>query len=154
MKLITASLGIELIENFNGSAFADWANVPDWAKPYVAALVEAGIVYGSQQADGIYILADDKIIREEMIAMVIRSLSADTPENNGDGDDVAGADTGLFNAPPDFDKVSNWAKDNVTFALRNEMINTDADGTVSPDRNARRDETAMILYKLLQYLGI
>ena len=46
---------------------------------------------------------------------------------------------GTFKALLDFDKVSVWAIDSVTFALRNEMINTDADGAVNPVRNAKRD---------------
>ena len=138
MKLVTVSLGIELINDYNGSAFVDWDGVQNWAKPYIAALFEEGIVYGSLQADGLYVYANNPITREEMITIVVRALGVEIT-------------IGGKSDATDFIEVSDWAKDSVAFALENEMINIDTDGSVCPARNAKRDETAMILYKLLQY---
>ncbi|MCL2164998.1 MAG: hypothetical protein FWH55_11560 [Oscillospiraceae bacterium] len=46
----------------------------------MAAAIEAGIVLGSAEQDGLYLFPDDNIIREEMIAMSARALGAEVPE--------------------------------------------------------------------------
>jgi len=140
MKLLAAALGLDLINNYDGSAFADWGEVTDWAKPYVAALVEAKIVYGSLQAGELYINADKKIIREEMIAMAVRALGVDP--------------SGSVASAPDIIDVSDWAADDVAFAVNNKMINTHSGGNINPKVNAKRDETAMIISKLLEFLEL
>jgi len=106
----------------------------------MAAAIEAGIVLGSAEQDGLYLFPDDNIICEEMIAMSARALGAEVPEG-GECD------------APDFDAVSEWAADDVAFAVENEMINM-RQGNVAPGSNATRAESAMILYKLLEYLGM
>jgi len=137
VKLIVASLNLEIINDYEGSRFADWDKVADWAKPYMAAAIEAGIVLGSAEAGGLYINADDNIIREQMIAMAIRSLEVDTLEEA-----VVGT--------PDASAVSEWAVSEVAFAVENKMINLH-DGNVNPIIDATRAEAAMILYMLLDY---
>ncbi|MCL2164776.1 MAG: S-layer homology domain-containing protein [Oscillospiraceae bacterium] len=140
-KLIVASLELELIYDYDGSdTFADWFDVQEWGRPYMAAAIEAGIVLGSAEGDGLYLFPDDNIIREEMIAMSVRALGAEVP---GGGECDA----------PDFDSVSEWAMNDVAFAVKNEMINL-RQGNVAPVSNATRAESAIILYKLLEYLGI
>ncbi|MCL2165568.1 MAG: S-layer homology domain-containing protein, partial [Oscillospiraceae bacterium] len=141
VKLIVASLELDLIYDYDGSgAFADWGDVQEWGRPYMAAAIEAGIVLGSAEQGGLYLFPDDNIIREEMIAMSVRALGAEVPEG-GECD------------APDFDAVSEWAMDDVAFAVENEMINM-RQGNVAPAANATRAESAMILYKLLEYLGM
>ena len=140
-KLIVASLELELIYDYDGSdTFADWFDVQEWGRPYMAAAIEAGIVLGSAEEGGLYLFPDDNIIREEMIAMSVRALGAEAPEG------------GECNAS-DFETVSEWAMDDVAFAVENEMINL-RQGNVAPGSNATRAESAMILYKLLEYLGM
>jgi len=140
-KLVVVCLDLELIDDYDGSEFADWADVADWAKPYIGAAVEAGILLGSKEADGVYLLPDDNITREEMIAMVVRALRANVP---GDGVSDA-ADRG---------DVSNWARDEVAFACNNGLINLDASGNINPRTDAKRSEAAMILSKMLEFLGL
>ncbi|MCL2165247.1 MAG: S-layer homology domain-containing protein, partial [Oscillospiraceae bacterium] len=141
IKLIVASLDLELIYDYDGSEFADWDAVADWAKPYVAAAVEEGIVLGSTLEDGIYILADDNIIRQEMIAMFVRALGIDIAE---------GAESDLA----DFDEIDDWAKDYVVFVADEGMINIDAAGNTRPKDDATRAEAAMVLFYLLDYLEL
>ncbi|MCL2164558.1 MAG: S-layer homology domain-containing protein [Oscillospiraceae bacterium] len=140
-KLIVASLELELIYGYDGSdTFADWVDVQEWGRPYMAAAIEAGIVLGSVEEDGLYLFPKNNIIREEMIAMCARALGAETPVG-GESD------------APDFDTVSEWAMDSVAFAVENGMINL-RQGNVAPGANATRSEAAMILYKLMEYLGL
>ena len=136
-----------LINDYDGSAFADWDEVPSWAKPYIASLVEAGIVEDSREADGIYIFAENNVVREEMVAMAVRALDADIRES-------AAADAAAAAEAPDFGDVSGWAKGYMASALDNKMINVGDDRSVEPARNVRRDETAMILHELIFYLSI
>ncbi|MCL2164568.1 MAG: family 78 glycoside hydrolase catalytic domain [Oscillospiraceae bacterium] len=140
-KLIVASLDLELIYDYDGSdTFADWDSVQEWGGPYMAAAIEAGIVLGSAEEGGLYLNPDNNIIREEMIAMCVRALGAEVP---GGGECSA----------PGFDAVSEWAMDDVAFAVENGMINL-RQGNVAPAANATRAEAAMILYKLIEYLGL
>ena len=139
IKLIVVSLGLDLVYEFDGSDFADWDEVEDWAKPYVAAAVEAGIVEGANEGDGIYILGNSNVTREEMIAMSVRALEVDI-------DEEAEVDT------DDADDVSDWAAASVAFAVDYGMINIDGDDNVNPGDNAKRSEAAMILFMLIEYL--
>ncbi|MCL2164201.1 MAG: S-layer homology domain-containing protein, partial [Oscillospiraceae bacterium] len=140
-KLLVETKELDLIYDYDGSAFADWDDVAEWAKPYVAAAVENGIMVGSAEEDGLYVLADDFIIREQMIAMAVRALEVAVPE---------GGEQGVS----DFETVSDWAKDYVAFATENEMINVGEDGSVRPLVNATRAESAMILYMLIEYMEL
>jgi len=140
MKLIAAALELPLEENFNGSQFADWDSVVDWAKPFVGALVKAGVVEGSLEDGKTYIHAGDNISREEMIAMAVRALYITVPTGSGAPDiEIA-----------DFESTSEWARDFVGFSLNNNMINSD-DGQVRPLEYAKRSEAAMMLFKMIEY---
>ena len=139
VKLLVATKKLESIENYEGSEFSDWSSVPVWAKPYVAASTKAGILLGSLEAYGVFVFAFNSITREEMIAMAVRALEIEIPE-------------GGTSDAPDFDEVSDWARDYVAFAIENGMTNTGTDGSVDGRRYAKRDETAMVLYMLIKHL--
>ncbi|MDR3119872.1 MAG: S-layer homology domain-containing protein, partial [Clostridiales bacterium] len=138
IKLIVATLGHPLEQNFDGARFADWDSVPDWAKPYIGAAVKAGIVLGSREGDQLLILADDSVTRQEMVAMAVRALGIEVP-------------AGESNRVSDFYETDEWARDTLAFALNNGMINIDG-GVSRPHANAARAESAMVLFKLLEYL--
>ena len=140
VKLLVDTKKLELIENYEGTEFADWDGVPGWAKPYIAAVAKAGILRGSQEAYGAFVNANNTITLEEMIAMAVRTLEVEVMVDGTSG-------------TRDFWEVSDWAKDYIAFALENRMIDTGEDGSVNGKRYAKRDETAMVLHKLMQYLG-
>jgi hypothetical protein len=173
MKLIAACLKLPLIDNYDGSAFADWDGVADWAKPYVAALIEAGIVRGSLETGRIYINAESNISREEMVVMAFRALelqpgAAGAEAETAAGDSAAG-DAADAEYIGDIGDISFWASEAVLFALVNDLVNTrDADGTPQPPRGddgtdsapdslfarpslpSRRDEAAVVLRRMRQ----
>jgi hypothetical protein len=138
MKLLVVSLELPLEQDFDGARFADWSGVADWAKPYVGAAVNAGIVKGSQEDDRLLIRADETITRQEMIAMAVRALGIE-----------AAADEP--NAVSDFHETDEWARNTFAFALNHSMINIDG-GLSRPLANAKRADAAMVLFKLREYL--
>ena len=138
-KLLIETKGLDLNYDFDGLAFADWDEVVEWARPYIAVAVESGILVGSAEESGLHVLSEDFIIREQMIAMTVRALEVSVPE-------------GGESYVSDFDTVSDWAKDYIAFAVENGMINVDDDNSVRPHENATRAEAAMILYMLIQYM--
>jgi hypothetical protein len=145
MKLIAASLDLAPLESYDGSAFADWGAVEDWAKPYAAARVEAGSVKGAAEEGGLFLNAGSNVSREEMIVMCVRALGLTPPEG---GRPEAAADGAI----DDFEAVQEWARDAVAFALNNGMVNRRG-RQAAPAAPARRAEAAQMPYKLLEHLS-
>ena len=141
IKLIVAILGLPLEEDFDGARFSDWNIVGDWAKPYIGAAVNAGIVYGSKDDGKLYVNADNDITRQEMIAMTVRALGIEIPEN-------AAAPEGIT----DFLTAEGWAYDTLAFAIANDMVDIN-DGAARPLTPATRAEAAMMLYKMVEYIA-
>ena len=139
IKLLVASLQLELEYEFDGSRFTDWDEVEDWAKPYVGAAVNAGFVYGSLEGGLLYVNANSNITRQETVAMAVRVLDID----------VEGWKPPA--AAPDFEEAEDWAQPTLAFAVNNKMINTDQ-GLIRPLADATRAETAMVLFKMLKYI--
>jgi hypothetical protein len=139
IKLIAATLELPLDEDYDGSVFADWEVVENWAKPYIGALVKLGIVRGSLENGQLLIKADNNITRQEMAAMAVRALKIEVPE---------GEESRRFIS--DLEEVADWAKDVMIFAINNDMINIDGN-SANPLNNAKRSEAAMILYGLLEF---
>jgi len=55
---------------------------------------------------------------------------------------------------PDFNDISDWAINETAFAIHNEMIKPDTIENIRPRVNAKRDEVAMALLKLIKYLKL
>ena len=141
-KLIAAALKLPLEENFDGKEFSDWDDVAEWAKPYVGAVVKAGLVYGSLEGASLRINANNNISRQETIAIAVRALKISVGAVDVPGQGIL-----------DFDTTSDWAKAEMAFALTNQMINVN-NGYSRPLEDAKRDEVAMALYKMLEYLTL
>ena len=114
MKLIAASLKLPLIYDFNGERFSDWDDIEDWAKPYVATLVNSGIVLGSIENGSLCINPLANITREEMTVMAVRSLNIQTGDIGYDINALADL-LGLYIG--DIHNLHDWALDAVVFAI-------------------------------------
>ena len=134
-----ASMQVSLVDDFDGSVFADWNEVEDWAKPFIGAAVKAGYVFGSLDTGSLFVYASNDITRQEMVAMAVRVLAIDV------GDEIT------HEKILDYDETDEWAKPTLSFAVFNDMINVD-NALVRPLSKATRAETAMTLYKMLMYL--
>lgn len=107
--------------------------VPDWAAGYVATAVQAGLVTGYD--DGTF-RADDLITREAMAVMVARAL----------GMQPSGKTNSSF---IDSAEISDWARDAVALATREEVIRGFEDGTFRPQATTTRGEAATLVARLL-----
>ena len=161
VKLIVASLGLPLEYGFGGAGFSDWGDVDAWAVPYISAAILAGIMKGSSEDGGLYVNAASPVTRQEMVAMVVRSIVGDegmaaAQPSTGDGDDIAaslpaadaengGPSGALAGGPPsvadaadieDIMSADEWARDTLAFALRLGLID------VSPATYAAGGSTA------------
>ncbi|MBQ8600248.1 MAG: S-layer homology domain-containing protein [Clostridia bacterium] len=54
--------------------FKDIESVADWAKPYMYTAVALGLVEGSSEPDGVYLHTENQISRDEVAAIIARSL--------------------------------------------------------------------------------
>ena len=142
VKLIATALELPFEGSFNGSAFTDWDTVATWAKPYIGALVKAGILLGSQEGNSLLVNADSSVTRQEMIAMTVRALGINVPEGGIPKNSIS-----------DFETSTVWGRDYLAFALDNGMINTDG-GKARPLENAKRAEVAMTLFEMLQFVDL
>ena len=139
-KLIVASLGLPLKPGFDGSRFADWGGVAEWAVPYIGAAVDAGIIYGSSENGQLYVNAAMPVTRQEMVAMASRSITGSDAmasrsiageegaagDAGGEGNAGAPAPLAAGGVDPadvvDFAAADEWAKDALAFALRHGLV--------------------------------
>ncbi|BFT74526.1 S-layer homology domain-containing protein [Paenibacillus sp. P36] len=139
-SMIVSALGLAVGEDASPS-FADTDQIPSWAKGYVKAAVDAGIIEGRAGADGgTYFDADALITRAEMAVMITRALHT-TP-------------TGQALSFTDANDIPDWAKLSIAYLVKEEIINGFEDNTFRSNANATRSQAASMIYKLLDELGI
>ncbi len=110
--------------------------VPEWAKGYVAAAVEKGIVTGFE--DNTF-RASQEITRAQMATMISRALAL-----KGDLT-TAKSDVGEF---ADSAAIPEWAKAHITAAAEYKIITGYPDSTFGGSRQASRAEAATMILRL------
>ncbi|UKS28112.1 S-layer homology domain-containing protein [Paenibacillus sp. HWE-109] len=139
-SMIVSALGLAVGKDASPS-FADTDQIPSWAKGYVKAAVDAGIIEGRAGADGgTYFDADALITRAEMAVMITRVLHT-TP-------------SGSALSFTDANDIPDWAKSSIAHLVKEEIINGFEDNTFRSNANATRSQAASMIYKLLVELGI
>ncbi|OXM17573.1 hypothetical protein CGZ75_10110 [Paenibacillus herberti] len=69
--MVTRALGIQVEPDADLTMFTDAKEIPEWAKPYVAAAYKSGIVQGKENGQ----FAPDAIAtRAEAVTMIMRML--------------------------------------------------------------------------------
>ncbi|ADC49250.1 SLH domain protein of unknown function [Alkalihalophilus pseudofirmus OF4] len=112
-----------------------FSDVPSWAAPEVGALVEAGIVFGlSEDTYG----ASELITREDMMTMIIRGL----------GFDDFSRFTGFYPEFKDWEKVSDYAFNDVGLATFISLAKGTNDGYFLPDQPAERQAAVRWIYEI------
>nr|WP_275983944.1 Ig-like domain-containing protein [Paenibacillus hamazuiensis] len=137
--LLVRALGMPAGEK--GASFGD-ITPSDWFYGAVSAASKAGFIEGFE--DGSF-RPNAKITREQMAVMISRALKAA-------GKSAAGAANGLDKFS-DQSKVSGWAKDALGQALEAGIISGMTDSTIEPAQNASRAQSAVMLKRLLQFVG-
>ncbi|MBS3908029.1 MAG: S-layer homology domain-containing protein [Actinobacteria bacterium] len=101
-----------------------------WAGDYIAALADLGYISG--YGDGSF-RPDGLITRAEMVKMLVQA-----------GGLRARAGASSFS-----DVSDHWARDYITIAASNGIINGYADGTFKPNAGCLRSETATCVYRMV-----
>lgn len=143
-KMLASALGLEAASR--DPDFSDDAEIPSWAKPHVAAAVEAGLVLGYEE-DGATSFRGERIVtRAEAAVMTARALRRF-------GTDI----DGLRSEAPvlkDASDIPSWAKPSIDEALSAGVLSGYEDGAFRADRVATRAEAAAMIYRLLKVAGI
>jgi len=142
-QMLVLSQGIKPSSDYSDlMQFADYASIPKWDKPYLAAAVAHGLMFGyGQNTAGQYIMAANKdISREEMAATIGRAFQGVTP-----------ADLNHFT---DGSQVHNWQhnfREDVAIALAKGVIKGFPDSSFKPFDYTLRDQAAAMITR---WMGI
>ena len=111
----------------------------DWFAPYAQTAKEYGIMSGDSRG----FRGNDVISRQEMAVVLINALKARLPEVNSAGE----------MSFTDNDSIASWAKDAVKLASGLELLKGYDTGDFRPEKNLRRDEAMVVVYRLLSHIG-
>lgn len=120
--------------------FADAADVPAWARGYIATAVDKGVIKGYE--DNTF-RAGQLISRSEIAVMVVRALGKES--------DAAKAGALGFS---DAASVPAWAKGYVSVAADQGIVKGKPGNIFAPADNATRAESAAMVVRMLNNLGI
>ncbi|MFC3251449.1 Ig-like domain-containing protein [Paenibacillus sepulcri] len=119
--------------------FPDAASIPEWAKPYVAAMLQNNLMSGSTTGfDG------QSSLTRAQIATVLARLLADAKANP--------SSSGI---PADFKdgaKIPAWAAAGVSKSVELGILQGYPDGSFQPNKAVTRAEMAAIITRLMDYL--
>lgn len=135
-KFVTLFKGLQIEER--ELPFNDNELIAEWARPYVSAVSENGIMNGRREGDGTILFApDDKITRTEAMIVISRLLP-----------DLAASEITFKDA----DTIPEWALESVAKAISSGIITGYDDNTLRAQNNIMRAEVAVIFSRLYDYL--
>lgn|GEM_PF-2417840 len=130
-KLITVALNLPINPNVNLS-FSDSAKIDAWARPYIGAAVNAGIISGYSDKS---FQPGRNISRSEIAVMIARAIKS------SDGKALTFVDA---------QKIPSWAAPSVKAAVQKGIINGKPGNRFMPADNATRAEAATMIAKTLE----
>ncbi|MBP5245848.1 MAG: S-layer homology domain-containing protein [Clostridia bacterium] len=115
-------------------------NADEWYFPYVSVMFSRKIVTGiSENLFGI----GENILRQDMAVMIYRALKDNNPASVTEEE----------SAFADFDNISDYAKEAVSFLESAGLISGAEDGKFNPDSFLSRAEAAVVINRLIDYIG-
>ena len=120
--------------------FADADSIPAWAGGYIAAAVEKGVISGYEDKT---FRADQQISRVEIAVMLVRAMGKQ--DNSPEKDSIGFNDSGA---------IGDWAKGYVAVAVKHGIVKGKPGNVFAPEDNATRAESASMVVRLLNSLGI
>ena len=117
--------------------FADFEQLPEWAKPSVKQAALSGIVTGF--ADGAF-HANRPLSRQEAMTIIVRSLDSAYRQD---------IDPVLPLPFTDLDQFGDWAVPFAALAVGDDLISGYEDGTFRPRKSVSRAEAAVLVNRLL-----
>lgn len=141
-ELVTLLVKALDIDTTNLPSKATFSDVPTdhWAFKYVEAANRAGIVSGTGNGKfGV----NSQSTREQITTMLLNYLSVSK--------EAIIAEQGLNNLSKfkDTEKMSDWAKPSIQFAVSNNIMSGMSSDSFSPAGQATKEQIAVILYKFL-----
>ncbi len=118
--------------------FKDFASTPAWAKPYIAAVSQKGLILGYEDQS---FRAANPITRVELTAIMARAAGLK-------------ADAGTELTFADAASIPSWAKGQVSAAVAAGLIEGDASNRFNPAKPATRAEASVLVVRLLETLGV
>ncbi|GIP37069.1 hypothetical protein J31TS4_03490 [Paenibacillus sp. J31TS4] len=143
-KMLASALGIEAASGSTG--FSDDADIPSWAKPHIAAAVQAGLIQGYEEAGTTRFNGELTVTRAEAAVMTARALQIY-------GTGTAGSASKALSLT-DASDIPSWAKPSIEHALSAGILNGYEDGAFRAGQTTTRGEAAAMIYNLLASLGI
>lgn len=145
-KMLSSALGLEAASRSTG--FSDDGAIPPWAKPYVAAAVNAGLILGYEEAGATSFRGELTVTRAEAAVMTARALQL-----YGTGTGSIGL-MGQAAGWKDVSDIPSWAETSIGQAMSAGILNGYEDGTFRAGQAMTRAEAAAIIFKMLDVLGI
>ncbi len=134
-KMICAFSGIDSADYADTQlVFGDSGDIPLWARDYVKAMYEMGIIKGRANDDGTYTFAPFENISRAEAMTILGRIIEDT-------------ETAQLNFADNAD-IPDWAAESMRKLLGVGIINGYSDNTIKPQNNIKRAEAAVMLYKL------
>jgi hypothetical protein len=137
---VTRAEFIKMMATFNGLEpsniavdFTDKAQIPTWARPYIGAAVEAGLIEGN--GDG-SLRPNEHISRAEMVTILVRGLEIPLEEEH----------TLTYD---DSDTITSWAVPYAKTATSYGIVQGRDGNRFAPSEFASRAEAATVLYRVL-----
>jgi hypothetical protein len=144
VTMIVRALGLPLGTSSN-TGYKD-VSASDWFAGAVESATAAGIVNGYP---GDEFMPNAPISRQQMAAMVVRAMSAAHQAPTI----VASQVSGILAPYTDANQVASWAKTAMAVAIEQHIIDGMTSSTLVPDGTATRAQAAVVIKRLLVYLG-
>ena len=121
-----------------GTGLSDNEAIPSWARPYVAAAINCGVISGENGSDGNKVFrANDPITRAEAAAIIDRAMALAT-----DGREMTFGDT---------EEVPAWAEQSIVNTTAAGILSVFDDNTVRAYEKVTREDAALMLQKAICY---
>ena len=139
--MIVQALGLaDQASIVRGTPTGYWDVAPDhWGAGFIVIAKERGIISGYPDNN---FRPSAPIRRDEITSVLVRALRIGPTEGMSDPDEVF----------VDGSSIPNWAVDAVKTAYNYKLVSGFPDKTFSPEKNATRGETAVLIERVLQQL--
>jgi len=140
--MLTRTLQLPLPSEVGSLDYTDNAALPDWSKPYIAAVAKSGWMSGYD--DGTF-RAQQPITRAEIASILARILATEGGQA-GAGGSQAAADASFADAA----QIPAWAREAVATVVASGLMQGRGNGQFAPLERTTRAEAVIVLTKLAQ----
>ncbi|BFT73790.1 S-layer homology domain-containing protein [Paenibacillus sp. P36] len=139
IKLLASARKLSIQTGNLESEFKDWHQVPEWAKPYMYTSIIENILGGRQTEQGLVLDSNTPVTRAEAVTILGRVLA---------GNSQTAAASEPF---ADASDIPDFAKSYVEQVRQHGLMDGYEDGTFRPGKTMTREETAILIYRLIQF---